>query len=68
MEWLEKLQAPGLILAGVVIWWLFRLVQDRDRELVRELKTHNELLMKLATLMDLICRRAIKSGEADGGK
>jgi hypothetical protein len=72
MEWLEKLQAPGLLLAGLVIWWLFQLLKDRDRqisEVAAELKAQNVVLSKIATLMDLICRRTpSQRSEIDGGQ
>lgn len=70
MEWIEKLQAPGLLLAGLVIWWLFQLLRDRDKqisEMAAELKSQNIVLVKIATLMDLICRRNTRA-EIDGGK
>jgi hypothetical protein len=57
VEWLEKLQAPGLILAACVIWWLFKRLEERDRLLSSEMKESNQILVKLATYMDLICRR-----------
>lgn len=66
MEYLEKLQAPGLILAGLVIWWLFKLLADRDKlisSLQAEVAESNKILVKIATLMDLIFR---KSGQGGG--
>ena len=70
MEWIEKLQVPGLILAGIVIWLLFQLLRERDRLLQAvslELAENTKTLVKLATLLDVICRKT-RSSREDGGK
>lgn len=67
MEWIEKLQAPGLLLAGLVIWWLFQLLRDRDKMIATELAETTKVLTKVAVLLDVICRRTTSRGN-DGGK
>jgi hypothetical protein len=66
MEWLEKLQVPGLILAGAVIWLQFK---DRERLqsfISQELAGHTRIMIKVATLLDLICKRT--SEKRDGAR
>lgn len=71
MEWLEKLQAPGLILAGVVIYLLFRIIlllleERRDLEKARQeqaekavvaLAENTKTTARMAAILDLVCKR-----------
>jgi hypothetical protein len=57
---IEKLQVPGLILAGIVIWRLFVLLESRDRwydKLLVELTSQGQTLSRVAAILDLICKR-----------
>jgi hypothetical protein len=71
VDWVEKLQVPGLILAGAVIYGLFRLLERRDELLNRlavevsgELSSHGKTLERVAAILDLLCRKA-KAGRPD---
>ena len=64
MEWLEKLQAPGLILAGVVIYLQFKIIMkllgDSDK-IVSGLAENNRITARLTSVLaDLVCRRNSK--------
>jgi hypothetical protein len=70
MEWLDKLQIPGLILAGFVIASLFilvyKLIDARNTErqadrvvldkLVTEVADGNKVLYRAVSILDLICQ------------
>jgi hypothetical protein len=67
VEWIEKLQAPGLILAGFVIWLLYQLIRQRDSQLTSlaaEVAENSKTISRMATYLEIICKR-IK--DSDGG-
>ena len=65
MEFIDKLQVPGLMLAGLVIWWLFRLLDSRDKlydRLAVELSDQGKTLSRMSAILDLICKRNSTGG------
>lgn len=63
-KWLAQ-QTPAVVVAVLVIKWLFQLIQRRDDQVVRmaeEMKKMSETTMALTTTLSLLFNR-IKGGE-----
>jgi hypothetical protein len=60
LEWLDKLQAPGLILAGLVIWLGFRLflkLLDAVLKMIEQRSEDRSLLMEMAGMLRQLCSK-----------
>ena len=61
MEWIKVLEVPALMLAALVIVLLFRQLDVRNKEVVKQA----ELLSKMAAILDLVCLKVL--GGKGGG-
>jgi hypothetical protein len=59
MEWIEKLQAPGLILAGIVIYFQFK----QSGRLIDLLSEQRATLADVTSMLRQICTRAKIGGQ-----
>lgn len=68
MEWLEKLQVPGLILAGAVIFFQYKIImkllterRQQDDRVALGLAENNRVTARLTSILaDLVCKRTPK--------
>jgi hypothetical protein len=61
-ELLEKLQVPGLILAGIVIFLGYRLFSQQlqiNAQLTTQLAEHGAIVREVATQVKLLCQRLL---------
>jgi hypothetical protein len=59
MEWLDKLQVPGLMLAGVVIYLLFK----QNGQLIELLSAQRAALAEVTSMLRQICTKAKIGGQ-----
>lgn len=59
MEWLDKLQVPGLMLAGVVIYLLFK----QNGQLIELLSAQRATLAEVTSMLRQICTKAKIGGQ-----
>jgi hypothetical protein len=66
LKLLDKLQTPGLILAGLTIWLLFKALAQAHKSLDNlsvEISESGKTTAKMAALLDLVCNRLISGGK-----
>ena len=66
LSWIEKLQIPGLILAGMVIWLLFKLIMkglDFCMGLLQQVSEQRTVLTEVVTLLRQLCFRVKGGGQ-----
>jgi hypothetical protein len=59
VEWIDKLQVPGLMLAGIVIYFLFK----QNGQLIGLLSEQRATLAEVTSMLRQICTRAKIGGQ-----